>query len=75
MVQRKALFSVAFALTRSSEFDRNPTWSPDGKKIAFDSDRSGNLDIWRMKAADGSNPVRLTSDPAIDIEPSWQPLP
>lgn len=49
MAQRKALFSVAFALTRSSEFDRNP--------------------------ADGSNPVRLTGDPAIDIEPSWQPLP
>jgi uncharacterized protein YraI len=35
-----------------------PTWSPDGSKIAFLSDRSGRWEIWTMNA-DGSNPRQL----------------
>jgi Tol biopolymer transport system component len=42
-------------------FDGRPAWSPDGKSIAFYSDRSGNADIWVMKA-DGSDPINLTAD-------------
>lgn len=51
----------------------NPSWSPDGPKIAFESDRDGDLDIYIMNA-DGTGQNRLTdSEPSAeaDLEPSW----
>jgi TolB protein len=47
------------------------TWSPDGRSIAYNTDRSGNGDIYVIDA-DGHNKVRLTSSPANDIDPAWQ---
>jgi TolB protein len=47
-------------------------WSPDGKKIAFFSNRSGNYDIWVMNA-DGAGLVQLTTDAADDLYPTWSP--
>ena len=41
-------------------------------KIAFDSDRDGNREIYVMDA-DGSNPVRLTSNATSDRRPAWSP--
>ena len=38
-------------------------------KIAFASDRAGNLDIWVMNA-DGTNPVQMTTDPLLERSPS-----
>jgi Tol biopolymer transport system component len=38
-------------LTDNLAWDMFPAWSPDGKKIAFDSDRMGNFDIWVMDVA------------------------
>ena len=55
--------------------DQDPAWSPDGKKVAFVTDRDGNSEIYRMRATDGANPTRLTNNPALDLEPAWQPLP
>jgi Tol biopolymer transport system component len=53
--------------------DVQPAWSPDGKKIAFTSNRDGNFEIYVMNA-DGSNQVRLTNDPAFeDSLPAWAP--
>ncbi len=39
-----------------------PIFSPDGKSIIFNSNRSGNDDLWEMKI-DGTNPVALTNTP------------
>jgi Tol biopolymer transport system component len=54
----------------TSDDDWAPAWSPDGKKIAFCSDRDGVPGIYVMNA-DGSNVVRLTSDD--DWAPAWSP--
>jgi Tol biopolymer transport system component len=45
-------------------------WSPDGLAIAFESDRDGNVEIYVMNA-DGSDPLRVTNDPAADEAPAW----
>lgn len=52
--------------------EREPAWSPNGSKIAFTSNKAGNLDIWVVDP-DGSNPVQLTTDPADEEEPTWSP--
>jgi Tol biopolymer transport system component len=55
--------------------DSTPAWSPDGARIAFESDRgleSGvELDIYVMNA-DGSHPTRLT-ETGMNLTPSWSP--
>ncbi len=52
--------------------DSFPSWSPDGSKIAFSSDRDGDVEIYTV-AAGGSDPARLTHTPGRDAHPSWSP--
>ena len=49
-----------------------PAWSPDGRKIAFVSNRYGSDDIFTVNA-DGSALLRLTRNPAGDGAPVWSP--
>lgn len=49
-----------------------PVLSPDGTRIAFSSNRDGNLEIYVINV-DGSNIARLTNDPGRDIMPAWSP--
>ena len=59
-------------LTDHPAGDYTPSFSPDGRHIAFMSKRDGNREIYVMDS-DGSNPTRLTDDPADDFSPSWSP--
>jgi Tol biopolymer transport system component len=59
-------------LTTQVVDDIDPTWSPDGTKIAFVSYRDGNAELYVMNA-DGQNPVRLTNNNVEDLQPDWSP--
>ena len=50
----------------------NASYSPDGRKIAFESDRAGVGNIW-LSNADGSRPVQLTTTKSGSGTPRWSP--
>jgi len=59
-------------LTQNEWEDSNPTWSPDGSKIAFQSNRHGNWDIFSVNI-DGSWEEQLTDSVSNEIKPKWSP--
>jgi Tol biopolymer transport system component len=63
---------VSEKLIASSQHDINPAYSPDGRKIAFDSSRSGSHNVW-ICDADGSRAVQLTSFGRLSGTPRWSP--
>jgi Tol biopolymer transport system component len=60
------------ALPASLGRDRQPAFSPDGERIVFSSNRSGNVDLWLMDR-DGGNLRQFTDDTANDWDPAFSP--
>jgi TolB protein len=67
-------------LTRNEAIDTRPSWSPDGRRIAFHSTRDfgsdGDSQDWHefeiyVMRSDGSKPERLTRNAAFDAHPDW----
>ena len=60
-------------LVPSSRSQDYPRYSPDGKKLAFASNRSGHWEIW-VARADGSQPIQLTDlRHVLTEQPDWSP--
>jgi TolB protein len=50
-----------------------PRWSPDGKWVLYSMAKGGTTDIYRISAAGGGTPQRLTNGPGINIGGSYSP--
>lgn len=59
-------------LTKAEGSHKLPVYSPDGKRIAYETTRNGNVDIY-VANADGSNERRITNHPDADLAPTWSP--
>src|SRR5204863_4528676 len=64
---------AAVRLTRGERHAGYPVWSPDGQRIAFDSDRSGDFELY-VVGVDGRGLRNLTNRPdAFDFGAAWSP--
>lgn len=59
-------------LTFDVTFDGNPTWSPDGQRLAFQSKADGDHEIYVINA-DGTGLVKLSDNEHPDVFPAWSP--
>jgi TolB protein len=69
---KKTDASAVTQLTNDPANDVMPAVSPDGRQVAFASDRQGNWDIYVMDTT-GGQAMQLTNDPAHEIHPSFSP--
>ena len=59
-------------LTFDEGLQAGPTWSPDGRFIAYGSDRGGKFDIW-VQQVSGGDPVQITKGLGTNWQPDWSP--
>jgi len=71
-VDGTGLTKLTIALPGGATDPGNPTWSPNGSRIAFTATRDFVKSVWTMNA-DGSNMVQVTTDAGFDMTPTWAP--
>ncbi|RMF81244.1 MAG: hypothetical protein D6737_05590 [Chloroflexi bacterium] len=64
--------SITYRLTHDPAWDGQPAVSPDGRFIAFTSDRDRNAEVYLLRIADGAL-RRLTHSPTFENSPAWSP--
>ncbi|MCG8454988.1 MAG: hypothetical protein MI919_01820 [Holophagales bacterium] len=72
VLDRPARLADTQMLTPGNDLIEFAGVSPDGRYLAFDSDRSGNMDLWLLTLENGEM-SRLTEDPAHDWCPRFSP--
>jgi Tol biopolymer transport system component len=60
------------AVVATTREDSRGSWSPDGRFVAFNSDRAGEMNIWLHSLADGTD-RQVTRGPGGDYQPRWSP--
>lgn len=65
--------SKVMNLTKDPLEDYSPSWSPDGKWIAYTSGNSKNYDVWLIHI-ETLIKTRLTTQPKRDESPVWKPV-
>src|SRR5438094_4160239 len=68
----EAIGGVARPVTMHEAHEIYPVFSPDGRSIAFSSNRHGSYDVFTIPAV-GGKPKRLTHDSASDLVTGWSP--
>jgi len=59
-------------ITFDEGLQNEPTWSPDGRYIAYSSDRGGKFDIW-VQQVSGGDPIQITKGGGHHWQPEWSP--
>lgn len=58
-------------VTANNYFESGPSWAPDSAALVYDSEQSGNRDLWILPRSGEAS--RLTDSDAEDVQPAWSP--
>jgi serine/threonine protein kinase/Tol biopolymer transport system component len=64
--------SEAVRFTHEAGLFESPSWSADGKLVAFASNRTGNFEVY-VRRVDGGQEINVTEHPSEDIQPAFSP--
>lgn len=70
VIDLDSIKSISLSTAGDRGYDFRPVWSPDGKRIVFESSRDGHAEIYVVNA-DDTGETRLTNDPLPKSNPIW----
>ncbi|MGC1379214.1 MAG: hypothetical protein WA821_23490 [Anaerolineales bacterium] len=63
----------AARLTDTPAYDGNPSWSPDGQWVVYETYVKDNLEVGILSTVNAGQPIVLSNNPAADTDPVWSP--